>query len=334
MCAEPRMLVIEGLHKRYGATPVLRGVDLSVSPGQILGLVGPNGAGKSTIISIVAGLAAPDAGIIRVGGIDIARRHRAALALIGLAPQDLGIYPTLSVRANLDSAAGLAGLSRGARRLRVAEVAEALSLGDLLGRKADTLSGGQKRRLHTGMAIVGEPQLLFLDEPTVGADVESRRGILDVVRALAAHGTAVVYTSHYLPEYEELGADIAVLHNGTIVERGSISEILDRWANTQIDLTFDRAVTPLTGWTQACPDRLTRVSRAKASEEPGALVAQALVALGTDAQALAGVGIHRPSLESAYLAITGQPMDGETRWARRAGSETAEGETHDSLVTA
>lgn len=296
------MLDISSLCVRYGDLLVLDRVGLTVAPGQILGLVGPNGAGKSTLISAVAGLVRPESGRIRVAGLDAIRHRRAALAHIGLAPQELGIYPTLSVAENLSASAGLAGLGGPSRRRAVAETIETLSLGAVAGRRAGELSGGQKRRLHTGMAIVGGPDLLFLDEPTVGADVESRLGILESVRMLAARGSAVVYTSHYLPECEELGADIAVLAGGRIVESGPVADLVGRWAETRIVLDFSAPVFAPDGWTQ---DGSGRLSRPCQGDQAGALVAGALGAVGSDAAGrLAGVEVFAPSLENAYLAIT------------------------------
>ena len=302
------MLEIRDLAKAYGGRPVLRGVDLDVGAGEIVGLLGPNGAGKSTLISIAAGLRRADRGSVRIAGRD-ATRHRAQTArLIGLAPQDLGIYPTLTVRQNLMFFARLAGLGPSAARRQVNSTAEALGLADRLNHRADTLSGGQKRRLHTAMAVLHRPKLVFLDEPTVGADVASRAGILDVVRQLAAEGTAVVYTTHYLTELEHLGATIAVLHAGRIAVRAPLAEVIARFSAAGVALRFTGEVPHLPGW-RVDGERL--VPEAPVAD-PVAAAAQALVALGTRAGGLAGVEIVRPSLESAYLAITGQTAVAQT----------------------
>ena len=218
------MLHVEGLVKAYREHLVLDGVDLDVARGQVLGLVGANGAGKTTLISIVAGLRAPDAGRVTVAGVDALAHRAAASRHIGLAPQELGIYPTLTARANLRTFAELAGLRPRVARARADEVAELLGLTSCLAQRADTLSGGQKRRLHTGLAVLHRPDLLFLDEPTVGADVQSRAGILDLVRDMAAAGTAVVYTTHYLTELEQLQADVAVLDRGRIAAAGPVGD--------------------------------------------------------------------------------------------------------------
>jgi ABC-2 type transport system ATP-binding protein len=301
------VLEIRELRKAYGEQPVLRGVDLSVAAGQIVGLLGANGAGKTTLISVVAGLRRADGGTVRVAGVDALGERRRAARHIGLAPQELGIYPTLTVADNLTFFARLTGLRKAAARRRVEEVAEALGLTPWLTKSAGDLSGGQKRRLHTGMAVLHRPDLMFLDEPTVGADVQSRADILTIVRAMAAEGAAVVYTSHYLVELEQLGVYIAVLHEGRIVAQGSLEEILSRYATSSVALRFAGPAPALSGW-RAEGDLLTPL---RPPADPCAATATALAGLGDRVSGLAGVEITRPSLETAYLAITGQAFDPE-----------------------
>jgi len=295
------MLEITGLHKAYRGRAVLRGVDLSAARGQVVGLLGANGAGKTTLISIVAGLRPADAGRVRVAGVDALRDRRRAATHIGLAPQELGLYPTLTVVANLTLFARLAGLRGAVLRRRVHDTAERLGLQDQLTRRAAELSGGQKRRLHTGLALLHRPDLMFLDEPTVGADVPSRAGILDVVREMAAAGGTVVYTTHYLAELEQLGADIAVLHEGRIAVRGSLAEVVGRYARASVALRFAGPPPPLEGWRA---DQASLVPD-EAPDDPGRAAAAALARLGDAASGLLGVEITPPSLETAYLAITG-----------------------------
>ncbi|MFJ6379395.1 ABC transporter ATP-binding protein [Kitasatospora sp. NPDC092039] len=297
------MLEIEGLEKRYGDRQILRGVDLQVRPGRILGLLGANGAGKSTLVGIAAGLRTPDAGTVRICGTDVHLHPAKAQARLGIAPQDLGIYPTLSVAENLKLFASLSGLGKREARARVEEVARLLDLTELLPRKAEVLSGGQKRRLHTGMAITHRPDVLFLDEPTVGADVQSRTGILDVVRDLAANGSAVVYTTHYMPELEQLGADIAVLHEGLITARGTIEEIVRDHGTSSVVLQFDGPAPQVSVPTWRVEGD-TLVSD-EAAANPGVEIARIMSGLGDAAGRLTGIDLRRPSLENAYVAITG-----------------------------
>ena len=301
------MLTVRGVHKRYGAVEALRGVDLEVGAGEICALVGPNGAGKTSLVSIVAGLRRPDEGEVEVGGLDVTRHRQEVGRLLGLAPQELAIYPSIKVRDNIVLYGELAGLRGAELRHRVDETAEALGITDLLARRADALSGGQKRRLHTAMALVHRPPLLLLDEPTVGADIESRRQLLDLVRRLAADGAAVCYSTHYLPEVEVLGASVAILDAGRVIARGSLAELLAAHAEPAVELQFHGAP----------PERLATspgavvdgdVVRIPAAD-PAATAAALLTSLRPDDPALAGLEVIHPTLESVYLALAGRRYD-------------------------
>ena len=297
------MLHVSKLSKAYEGQPVLRSVDLDIAAGEICALLGPNGAGKTTCVSIVAGLRRPDSGTVEIDGIDAVAHPRRARALLGLAPQDLGVYPVATVRENLRVFGALAGLRRAALRRRIDEVAVALHLQPLLERPAGLLSGGQKRRVHTAIALLHQPRLLLLDEPTVGADIETRAALLDVVRQLAADGAAVCYTSHYLGEIEALDATVAVLEDGRIVARGSVAELTASHAPPMVELTFDGPAPDLQIDIPAVRDGA--VLRLHTSQ-PAATAALAITALGSDAARLQSVELLRPGLESAYLALTGR----------------------------
>jgi ABC-2 type transport system ATP-binding protein len=298
------VLQVRDVRKTYGDRVALAGVDLDVGAGTILGLVGPNGAGKTTLVSIVAGLRRADAGAVRVAGCDVVADATRARALIGLAPQDTGVYLSLSVRDNLAYFAGLAGLRRRARRARVESVAAALGLADLLDRQAAQLSGGERRRVHTAMALVHEPPLALLDEPTTGADVRTRAEILAMVRRLAARGSAVVYSTHYLHEIEDLGADVAVIDRGRIVAHGAAARLVATHASSALALTFADGVPAV-----ACPNGavVDGSSVRIRTDDPAATAAQLLPQLGDAAGRLCTVEVVQPSLESVFLQLTGRP---------------------------
>ena len=233
------MLRAVGLVKSYGEVHALRGVDLDVRRGEIVGLLGPNGAGKTTLVSIVAGLRRPDAGTVTVDGIDVLTHpHRARLRL-GLAPQDTGVYPVVTVRNNLKLFGEIAGLRGSTLNRRIGDVAESLDIVDLLDRKAGNLSGGQKRRLHTAIALLHEPPLLLLDEATTGTDVATRKHLLELIGRLAAAGAAVLYSTHYLHEVEELGARVAIIEEGQVIARGAFTEMIAKHGGAAVELAFD-----------------------------------------------------------------------------------------------
>ena len=290
-------LDVREIRKSYGTHEVLRGVDLRVEPGQILGLLGRNGAGKSTLITILCGLRRADSGTTSICG------HRPASAdaarLIGYAPQELGIYPDLSVTQNLAAFGELHGLGRREAASRAGEVVELLGLTEKRGQRASHLSGGQQRRLHAGMAIMHRPRLVFMDEPTVGADVEARSQILRTVRQLADEGAAVVYTSHYLAEFEELGSDIAILNEGRVVARGTLEEIIAGHGRAEVTLEFDRRVPVIDGW--SADDRTLRHIGDEA--DPGSRIGEALASPALQGARLMDVRITQASLHNAYLQI-------------------------------
>jgi ABC-2 type transport system ATP-binding protein len=220
------LLAATGLVKRFGQTVALDGFDLAVAAGEIAGLVGHNGAGKSTFARITAGLVTPDAGAVLVDGLDASRAADRVRPMLGLAPQELALYPTATARENLFAFGGLYGLRRAEARRRIDQLAAALALDDVLERRVRDLSGGQQRRLQAATAMIHRPRVLLLDEPTVGADPITRDALLAVVRATADDGAAVVYTTHYLPELDTLGATLAVADHGRVVARGSRAELL------------------------------------------------------------------------------------------------------------
>ena len=286
-----------GIHKNYGTHEVLRGVDLRVEPGQILGLLGRNGAGKSTLITILCGLRRADSGTVTICG------HRPTSAdaarSIGYAPQELGIYPDLSVAQNLAAFGELHGLGQREAASRAGEVMDLLGLTEKRGQRASHLSGGQQRRLHAGMAIMHRPRLVFMDEPTVGADVEARSQILRAVRQLADDGAAVVYTSHYLAEFEELGSDIAILNEGRIVASGTLEEIVSHHARAEVTLEFDRPIPSIDGW--SADDRRLQLIGDEA--DPGSRIGEALASPALQGARLTDVRIMQASLHNAYLQI-------------------------------
>jgi ABC-2 type transport system ATP-binding protein len=296
------MLEIRGLTKRYGDREVLCGVDLDAAAGRVVALLGPNGAGKTTLVSIVAGLRSADAGSVHIGGVDALADPAATHGMLGLAPQDLGIYPTLSVYRNLAFFGELAGLRRTALEARIGEVCDALEMSDLLPQRAGELSGGQKRRLHTAIAILHRPPLLFLDEPTVGADVQTRTRLLRAVRSLADDGVAVVYTTHYLTEVEELEADVAILEGGRVIERANVGDLVARHGSPALRLTFDGPAPALPGYT------VDGAVATLPTADPAAAAATALQGLGEDAGRLRSVDVVRSNLEAAYLSLTGRAL--------------------------
>ncbi len=301
------MLEADGVAKRYGDIQALDGVDLSCAPGEIVALLGRNGAGKSTLLSIIAGLLKPDAGRVTVGGIDVRDDPVATARLTGLAPQETGVYRALTVAANLRFFGQLAGLASAQLDERIDTVAEQLGLAPLLGRKASQLSGGELRRLHAGCALVHEPALLLLDEPTVGADVGTRNELIASVRGQAAAGAAVVYTTHYLPEVVALGARIVIIDAGRVIDAGSREDLVGRYRLDGLEVTFREAPPEgvFAGW------EVETLSEGCFRLTGGAELAELVSRLGDDTSLLREVATLEPDLETVFLAATGQRIDHE-----------------------
>lgn len=295
--------MVRDLRKSYDGTVALDSVNLDAAPGEVVALLGPNGAGKTTLVSIIAGLRRADGGRVMVGDVDALAHPQRARSLLGLAPQELGIYPIISVAQNLRLFGEIAGLRRRELDARVAEVAAALSLDEMLGQLAGTLSGGQKRRLHTAMALLHRPRLLLLDEATTGADVATRGELLALVRRLADDGAAVVYSTHYMQEVDSLRARVTILDQGCVIADGPLEQLLAAHAAAFVEMVFDGPVPAALLGNDATADGSTL---RLATAEPGHTAATALAAAGPDAARLRSLEIVEPNLESVYLALTGR----------------------------
>jgi ABC-2 type transport system ATP-binding protein len=291
------MLTIAGLDKRYGAVHALRGLSLTVAAGEIVGLIGHNGAGKSTLVEVVLGLVRPDAGTVEVAGIDALAEPRRARRRIGVSPQELALYVPATARENLQLFAGLAGYRMRTGRRVVDAVLDELDLGAVADEQVHRLSGGQQRRVQTGCALLGEPQLLLLDEPTVGADPKTRQMVLAAVSRRAAAGAAVLYTTHYLPELVDLDATIAVARTGRIVVRGSQEQLLASLPG-EVRLRFEPAVSIDVRGARRVGDEL-RITAAN----PTATLAKILVQLARTNIAPTAVEVRKPDLEDLYRSL-------------------------------
>ena len=247
---------IQGLNKTYAdGFQALRGIDLEIRRGEIFALLGPNGAGKTTLISIVCGLVNPSAGQVRVDGHDIIRDYRAARALIGLVPQELSTDAFESVWATLRFSRGLFG--RPADDALLERVLRELSLWDKRDNKISTLSGGMKRRVLIAKALVHEPKVLFLDEPTAGVDVELRHDMWQMVRRLREQGTTIILTTHYIEEAEEMADRVGVINRGELVLVEDKHTLMRKLGKKQLTLTLQTPLSAIPPALQALPLELT-----------------------------------------------------------------------------
>lgn len=220
-----KMLEVRELSKSFAGERVLNAVSFSLAKGQTLGLLGPNGAGKSTLVNLICGLLKPDHGQIYLEGIDLSQGRSEPKMRIGLVPQDLALFDELSAEENLRMFGGLYGLSGERLRQRIQAVLQLVSLADRAKEKPVNFSGGMKRRLNIAAAMLHEPELLILDEPTVGVDPQSRNAIFDALEHLKANGLALIYTSHYMEEVERLADHLVIIDHGVVIANDAPSAL-------------------------------------------------------------------------------------------------------------
>jgi ABC-2 type transport system ATP-binding protein len=307
------LLSVSGLTKSYGQRRAVDGVSFRLQAGQTLGLIGPNGAGKSTTVAMLCGLLRPDSGEVRIGGDAIEGGAAAAKRRIGLVPQELALVENLSARENLRLFGALYGMQGARLAARAAEVLALVGLLERGGDKPATFSGGMKRRLNIAAALLHDPELLILDEPTVGVDPQSRNAIFDTLERLKGMGRSLVYTSHYMEEVERLADHIVIIDHGKVLADATPAELYRRLpAQAALRLEFDGAApAALLGGLHA----LAGVSSARSD---GAAL-EILLADGAAATPvmgwLAGQGarpLHfataRTKLEDIFLNLTGRSL--------------------------
>ena len=307
------VLACRSLGKRFGDRTAVDDVTFSIGAGETFGLLGPNGAGKTTTISIACGLLLPDAGEVQVAGHPMHPRAIEAKAAIGLVPQEIALYPDLTARENLRFFGQLQRLTGPSLTERVEEVLEVVGLADRADERVDRYSGGMMRRINIAVGLLHRPQLLVLDEPTVGVDPQSRNAILESVEALAGGGLSVLYTTHYMEEAERLCDRIAIIDAGRIVAEGTRRELVGRLGEgDRIEVSGEGDLDALVRATAALPgvlrsERLERCVAVQAADGPAALAAVVTTAqqVGVTIKDLAVV---QPDLEDVFLRLTGKAL--------------------------
>jgi len=304
---------VRGVVKTYGDVRALDGVDLRFEPGIIYGLLGPNGAGKTTLIRVLATLLRPQAGSVRVAGIDVLDDPTRARARIGLAGQFAAVDEYLTGRENVEMVGRLYGLPAAEARRRADDVLERIGLAPDASRRVDTYSGGMRRRLDLAASLVGRPEVMFLDEPTTGIDPRNRLELWQLIEDLVAAGTTVLLTTQYLDEADRLADRIGVIDRGVIVEEGTADELKDAVGGAVLELMVaadDRpraveVIGEVTGEDVASLDggRRLRVSARHGSRT----LTDAVLALDAAGIEADDIGLHKPSLDDVFLALTGEP---------------------------
>jgi ABC-2 type transport system ATP-binding protein len=297
-----------GLRKSYGDNVVLDGIDLDVATGSVFALLGPNGAGKTTTVHMLTTMLTPDEGEVEVGGHDLRTDPEGVRSEIGVTGQFSAVDNLLTGQENLQLMADLHHLPRDEGRRRIADLLDRFDLVDLAGRMVATYSGGEKRRLDLAMTLVGNPRIVFLDEPTTGLDPRGRRTMWDIVRGLVADGITIFLTTQYLEEADELAGRIALLDDGHIVAQGTPAELKRLVPGGHIRLEFgdaahlERAAERL-GDARRDPDALALDVPTDGEVDSLRAVLDRLAATSVE---VAGVSIHTPDLDDVFLSLTGK----------------------------
>ncbi|WP_280487376.1 ATP-binding cassette domain-containing protein [Nocardia farcinica] len=315
----PRLpaLAVRDLHKSYGDHQVLTGIHLNVPAGTIFSLLGPNGAGKTTLVRILATLARPDAGEVRVFGHDLLREADTVRGLIGVTGQFAAVDTVLTGTENLRLTGRLLHLPAAEARRRGDDLLERFDLVDAAGKPAGSYSGGMRRRLDLAMSLMGRPRLVYLDEPTTGLDPRSRRDLWSVIRELAAEGTTILLTTQYLEEADQLADRIAVLDGGTIVAEGTPDELKQRVPGGHLRLRFADAAT-LTAAARALGDPAAaqpdpeQLALRIASDGSAGEIKAVLDRLAEHGVTIEQLAVHTPDLDDVFFALTGHPTQVET----------------------
>jgi ABC-2 type transport system ATP-binding protein len=288
------VLALRDIRRRFGSTIAVDGLSLEVRTGEVFGLLGPNGAGKSTTIAIATGLLAPDAGSVDLLGLGSPSSPKVRMHL-GLAPQEITLYAELTARENLRFFADLYGVTNA--RVRVDELLALVELDARANDRVATFSGGMKRRLNLAAALVHDPKLVLLDEPTAGVDPQSRNRILELVRRLAGEGKTVLYTTHYMEEAAKICDRVGIVDHGRMLDVGTVAELVARHGG-QSAVTVER---------DGAEERIL-------TADPVAEVARQFARANSDrergevSREVTGLRIERPDLETVFLSLTGRSL--------------------------
>jgi ABC-2 type transport system ATP-binding protein len=304
---------LENLYKSFGDVSAVNGVSFSVQEGEIFSLLGPNGAGKSTTISMLSCLLQPTKGDAYVHGHSIRQDPKGVKDCLGVVPQDIALYPDLSARENLEFWGKMYGLRGGALRQRVDEVLEVIGLTDRQKGKIGKFSGGMKRRVNIGAALLHKPQVIIMDEPTVGIDPQSRRHILDSVKELNRQGMTVLYTTHYMEEAQELSDEIAIMDQGKVIACGTHADLIRVVGEMdRIDLTINsHSDSVFQDWRNTAGVHSLSSENGQITllvEDSNLVLPRLFESAAQDGARITSVNIQEPNLEAVFLHLTGKAL--------------------------
>jgi ABC-2 type transport system ATP-binding protein len=331
------LVVVTGLVKRFGENAAVDGVSFEIREGEVFGLLGPNGAGKTTVISMISCLIAPTSGTVSVGGFSVTTEAAKVKASLGVVPQEIALYPTLTALENLRFWGRMYGLSGALLEQRVEEALDLAGLADRAKERVETYSGGMKRRINIAAGIMHHPRLLIMDEPTVGIDPQSRNHILETVKELNRRGMTVFYTSHYMEEVEFLCDRVGIMDHGRIIALGTIDELRKLVGDENVvsvrvaevpegvvdalralpavdSVTCSASGKDANGDAATAEDAEAAAAAGDAgviqvlSRDSSAVIAGVVAVLGEAGAHILSVEVREPNLESVFLHLTGKSL--------------------------
>jgi len=307
------LLTVTNLEKSYKKVKAVKGISFHVKQGEVLGLLGPNGAGKSTTISMISTLLKPDAGEIIYNGTNIIKEPKAIQENLGYVPQEIALYPMLTGKENLLFWGRAYGLKGTTLKKRIEEVSEIIGIADRLKDKVKTYSGGMKRRLNIGVALLHNPELIIMDEPTVGIDPQSRNHILDTVLKLNRQGMTVIYTSHYMEEVEFLCSRICIMDQGEIIAEGSKEELINQIDGARdLKLKLENYDESLLAKIEAHPsvvsiEKMDGDIVAKIKQDTQ-IIKDIVDMINEHGASIMSMDVDEPNLEAVFLQLTGRML--------------------------
>lgn len=307
------MLKVVNLYKEFGNTKAVEGVSFEVKKGQVFGLLGPNGAGKSTTISIISTLMSPTSGDVLFEEKSILSDSKNIRQKLGVVPQDIALYPTLTGYENLNFWGSIYGLKGSDLKKRVNEVSDIIGLNGRMKDKVEKYSGGMKRRLNIGAALLHNPELLIMDEPTVGIDPQSRNHILDTVLELNKQGMTIIYTSHYMEEVEYLCNELCIMDEGKIIASGTQQEMVEQIKEkTQINIKLNKmdqeVLSILKKINGVFDGKIMEDSIALFGTNADVILADIIANVSENGWLIETIDVKKPNLEAVFLHLTGKEL--------------------------
>ncbi len=308
------MIELSNVSKSYGENTVVKNINLNVYEGEIFGLIGPNGAGKSTSISMMSAQLQPSSGSIKIDGEQLTNHNDSIKSKIGIVPQDIALYDTLSAYDNLDFFASLYGIGKKQRQEKIKWILQMVGLEDRSKELIKNYSGGMKRRINIAAALIHDPKIIFMDEPTVGIDPQSRNSIYELIKVLKDMGKTIIYTTHYMEEVQSMCERVAIIDEGVIIKEGSVDELVQIICDGLLEIKLEESLPRTIIHTLQALDTVIQVDENNETElsiiikDPQQVISQIMNVLNENKIVVKNIQLLPANLESLFLHLTGKKL--------------------------